>query len=108
MEAKGEKFAQEPMGTGPFKIDSWTKLDTISLSKNENYWQEAPKIDKIVLRVVPEASQRLIELESGNVDIAYQIAPNDIKKVEENQDLSLMRRDVYKRQRWRNSQWQKI
>lgn len=92
VEAKGEKFAQEPMGTGPFKIDSWTKLDTISLSKNENYWQEAPKIDKIVLRVVPEASQRLIELESGNVDIAYQIAPNDIKKVEENPDLSLMRR----------------
>ena len=45
----------------------------------------------MVFRVIPEASQRVIELESGSVDMAFDIAPNDIKKVEDNPDLKLER-----------------
>lgn len=92
VEEKKDKFGENPIGTGPFVIENWTKLDSISFKKNENYWGESPAIESLVFRVIPEASQRLIELESGNVDMAYQIAPNDIKKVEDNPELKLERR----------------
>ena len=88
VEEKGD-ISQDAMGTGPFKIEDWTKLDSMTLVKNENYWADAPEVDKIILRVIPEASQRLIELESGSVDIAYKISANDTSKFEGNDDLKL-------------------
>ena len=91
LEEKGDKFGENPIGTGPFVIDKWTKLDSVTFKRNENYWGEKPSIETLVFRVIPEASQRVIELESGSVDMAFDIAPNDIKKVEENPDLKLER-----------------
>ena len=46
-----EGFGQKPVGTGPFKLESWKKNDTITLVKNEDYWQEGlPKLDKLIYR----------------------------------------------------------
>ena len=92
MEETGEKFGENPIGTGPFVLDKWTKLDSITFKVNENYWGDKPSIEHLVFKVIPEASQRIIELESGSVDMAFDIAPNDIKKVEENPDLKLDRK----------------
>ena len=92
VEEKGENFGENPIGTGPFVLDKWTKLDSITFNINENYWGDKPTIEHLVFKVIPEASQRIIELESGSVDMAFQIAPNDIKKVEDNKDLKLERK----------------
>ncbi|WP_276907230.1 ABC transporter substrate-binding protein [Peptoniphilus duerdenii] len=92
LEEKGENFRENPIGTGPFVLDKWTKLDSVTFKRNENYWGDKPSIENLVFKVIPEASQRIIELESGGVDMAFQIAPNDIKKVEENPDLKLDRK----------------
>ena len=92
LEEKGENFRENPIGTGPFVLNKWTKLDSVTFKRNENYWGDKPSIENLVFKVIPEASQRIIELESGGVDMAFQIAPNDIKKVEENPDLKLDRK----------------
>lgn len=84
-------FDTAPVGTGPFTLENWNKLDTIELVKNENYWGEAPDFDKMVFRIIPESNSRMIELESGQVDLAMEIAPSDLKKVEDNDDLTLNR-----------------
>ena len=89
VEEKGDKIAEEPMGTGPFVLDNWTKLDSMTLKVNENYWGDKPEIDTMVLKVIPEASQRLIELESGSVDIAYKISANDVDKFDGQDQLKL-------------------
>lgn len=92
VEEAGDNYAQNPVGTGPYKMKSWTKLDNITLVKNEEYWGEPAAIPNLVFRVIPEANNRVIELESGGVDIAYDIAPTDISKVEENENLQLLRK----------------
>ncbi|MDO5713522.1 MAG: ABC transporter substrate-binding protein [Tissierellia bacterium] len=92
VEEAGENYAQNPIGTGPFKMESWTKLDNITLKKNDEFWGDAPTFSTLVFRVIPEGNNRVIELESGGVDIAYQIAPTDISKVEENENLQLLRK----------------
>lgn len=90
-EEKGENFGQNPCGTGPFKFVSWKKNDRMEFERFEDYWGDAPKYEKLVLRVIPEATNRTIELESGGVDIAYEITPQDIPRIEENEHLQLLR-----------------
>lgn len=82
-------YGQEPIGTGPFKLDSWSKANAINMSAFEDYHGERAKVDKLIFKIIPEATNRVIELESGGADIAYEIQPIDIKKVEENDDLKL-------------------
>lgn len=56
-------------GTGPFKLDHWTKGTEIVLTKNENYWGDAPKLDRVVISIVPEFGTRFAALQAGDADI---------------------------------------
>lgn len=88
----GADLTNTAMGTGPFVLDEWVQNDHASFSVNENYWGDAPSISGIEMKVIPEASQRIIELESGGVDLAYKIDPAETSNIEENKDLKLYRR----------------
>lgn len=88
----GADLTIAPMGTGPFVLDEWIQNDHATFSVNENYWGDKPSIAGIEMKVIPEASQRIIELESGGVDLAYKIDPSEISNIEENKDLQLFRR----------------
>lgn len=88
----GADLTNAPMGTGPFVLNEWIQNDHATFSVNENYWGDAPSIAGIEMKVIPEASQRIIELESGGVDLAYKVDPAEISNIEENKDLKLYRR----------------
>lgn len=92
VEDTSHDLATQPMGTGPYKLETWNKNSDVTLVANENYWGEQPAVKKIEMRVIPEASQRVMELESGSVDLAYKISPNDKQKISDNKDLALMTR----------------
>lgn len=87
----GDKYAMNPIGTGPFKFVSWTKGDRVELEKFNDYYGDKPKFSKMTIRVIPEPTNRTIELESGGVDLAYEISTNDIKRIQDNEKLQLMR-----------------
>ena len=91
VESAGAEYFRNPVGTGPFKFKSWAKGDRITLERNEEYWGKKPAFKTLVMRAIPEATNRTIELESGAIDIAYQITTNDLKRVQENPKLALMR-----------------
>lgn len=85
-----ENYGQNPVGTGPFKFKSWTPGDRVVLTKNENYFKGASDIDEVNMRVVIEASSRVIGLETGELDIAINIAPVDLNQIKSNKDLTLL------------------
>lgn len=87
----GSDYQMNPVGTGPYKFVSWAKADNIKLEKNEDYWGEPGNMNTIIFRIIPEGTNRTIELESGGVDIAYDIIPTDLKKIDENDELQLFR-----------------
>jgi peptide/nickel transport system substrate-binding protein len=64
------EFAKGPSGTGPFKIAEFKPRISVTLSRNEAYWDKnrVPKLDKMVLIPMPEATTRLAALRSGQVD----------------------------------------
>lgn len=92
VEEVGEKeFSQNPCGTGPFKFVSWKKNNEMVFERFDDFWGEPAAYKTLILRVIPEATNRTIELESGGVDIAYEITPQDIARIEENPDLTIYR-----------------
>ena len=93
IEASGESFGDNPVGTGPFTFVEWKRNDSITVAKNEDYWQEGlPKLDTIIFRAIPDNSARLNALMTGEIDLADGVNPSDAQTVESNADLQLIER----------------
>lgn len=69
----GESYGQHPVGTGPYKFVSWQSGDRITLEANPDYYKGETPIKNIIFRSIVENSNRTIALETGEVDIAYDI-----------------------------------
>ncbi|SDU41606.1 ABC transporter substrate-binding protein [Desulfobacula phenolica] len=57
------------IGTGPYKIDVHKRTQYMILVKNDQYWQGSVNIERIRLKVIPDAETRAIALEAGEIDI---------------------------------------
>ena len=92
--ANAEKYKEDafknPCGTGPFKFVEWVKADHITLKANEDYWRERAKLDKLIFKVIPDPSARLMALEVGEVQGIEYINPVDFDRIRANKDLVLM------------------
>jgi peptide/nickel transport system substrate-binding protein len=85
----GEAFKVHPVGTGPFSFESWTVGEQVVVKRFDRYWAKPALLDRIVFLVVVDARQRLVDLESGSVDIATAILPDEQPFVELHPDLVL-------------------
>lgn len=90
VEKYGFDVNYHPVGTGPFKLVEWVRNDHITLEANKEYWDGAPKVDKLIYRVVPESSVRLLKLEQGEVHILADVDPEDYARIKSNPDLKLL------------------
>lgn len=77
-----EVFLKEPVGSGPYKLKEWKRDDRLVLEANKDYFGEAPKWDELVFRAIPEDSTRVSELLTGGVDIAVNIPPTDVERID--------------------------
>ena len=78
-----------PVGSGPYKFVSWSQNDNIKLEAFDDYYAGAPKTKYIEMKVIPEAAQRSIALETGEIDIAYDLLTSDARRVENSRNLTL-------------------
>ena len=76
-----EQAAQKPIGSGPYKFVEWVRSDRIVLEKVPSFKLRPANFEKVVWRVIPEASTRTAELLAGNVDIITNVAPDQIATV---------------------------
>jgi peptide/nickel transport system substrate-binding protein len=75
----------KPVGTGPFMFKEWQKGNFIQLDRNPAYWDRGkPYLDRIVFRVIPDASARAAAFETGEVLLGgFSPVPlNDVKRLE--------------------------
>ena len=90
----GEKYKEDafkhPSGTGPFRFMEWIKDDHITLEANEDYWQGRASLDKLIFKVIPDPSARLMALEVGEVQGMEFPNPADFNRINDNKDLVLM------------------
>lgn len=91
VEAAGEdEFAKAPVGTGPFVFESYAKGDEVRLVANAEYWEGAPVPETVTVRIIPEPSTQVAELESGGIHIAYNIPTQEVDRLKENPELDVL------------------
>ncbi len=79
----GHDFASEPVGTGPYKFVEWNRGNSITFEKNDEYWDESemPTIKTIIWKLIPEGTSRTLALETGEVDVIYQVETADVERL---------------------------
>ena len=63
-------FFRHPVGTGPYRLERWDVGQSIVLTKNEDYYLGAPKIDTVIFKIVADDNAQAMQLESGELDLA--------------------------------------
>ncbi len=76
-------------GSGAYIIKSWKPNDSVVLEANPNYRGGAPKLERVVIRHIPEASAQRLALEKGDVDIADNLTPDQITAIAGNADIKV-------------------
>jgi peptide/nickel transport system substrate-binding protein len=82
----GADFSRKPVGTGPFKIASWSG-DQLVAERNPQYWRKAadgkalPYLDRVEIKVVANSAIRIIELKSGNTQLVDFLENKDVAQL---------------------------
>ena len=74
--------AAHPVGTGPFVFDELKQNQSISFVRNEDYWGDVPKLDRLTVELIPDPSARTAALRSGRVDWIEAAQPDDLASLE--------------------------
>jgi peptide/nickel transport system substrate-binding protein len=89
------EYAQgHPVGTGPFKFESWSPGESVELSAYEDYWGEQGQVQEIIFQVIGDTTARRQALESGSIDGYDLVAPADLGSLEE-AGFNLVNRDPF-------------
>jgi ABC-type transport system substrate-binding protein len=89
-EANKETLLSAPVGTGPYMVESWNRGESIIYQRFDDYWGEPAIAPTAVLRWATEGAARLLELQSGTVDMITNISPDDFATVEGDPNLQLL------------------
>ena len=68
MTSADDPFTAIANGTGAFKLDHWTPGQEIVLAKFDGYWGEPAKLDRVVIKIIPEFGTRFAMLQAGEAD----------------------------------------
>ena len=77
----GKDYGQHAVGTGPFMLVEWQHGVRVVVERNNDYWDGAPLLDKIVFRPIPDEQTRFTELKSGNADAIVDVPPDNVAQV---------------------------
>ena len=91
-QAEGEKFGAKPVCSGPFRFVERVAQDRIVLERFPGYWnKDAIHFDKVIYTPIPDATVRLANLRSGQLDFAERVASSDMAKIEADKKLKVSR-----------------
>jgi peptide/nickel transport system substrate-binding protein len=90
---KAGNLMKEPVGTGPFKFVSWTPGDSVVLEKNPDYWQGAPKLEKVTFKVVPEVTTAISMLQAGEVQFITGVPTEQLQRVESLKNVEVTKKE---------------
>src|SRR5476651_863000 len=93
VQAKGDDYNRNPVGTGPYIVKSWTAGDRMVLERNPDYWdKDRIRLDRIVLRPLPDSQSRFASLQSGETDVVWadEFEADNIAKAGKDKSLQVL------------------
>ncbi|WP_229254091.1 ABC transporter substrate-binding protein [Collinsella ihumii] len=83
-------YSKQSAGSGPYILEEYAQGDHVSIVRNEDYWGEAPSIDRIDFRVVPEAGSRIAALQTGEATAIYPMPTDQVATVRSAGDINMI------------------
>jgi len=74
---------QNPDANGLFMLESWERGRHMILRRNEAYPGPKPALDRVMIRFIPDETARLVELETGEVDVVDNIPPHQAARLDD-------------------------
>jgi peptide/nickel transport system substrate-binding protein len=91
-QANPTAFGSKPVCSGPFKFAERVAQDRIVLERFPNYWNKANiHFDKVIYLPIVDATVRLANLRSGQLDLIERVAPSDVASIKKDSKLSMSR-----------------
>ncbi|PLT35191.1 ABC transporter substrate-binding protein [Bacillus sp. V5-8f] len=86
----GADYAQNPVGTGPYKMVKWIRNGEIQFEANQDYWQEGlPYLDKITAKIMPDENTRMNALKSGQVQFYWNVSPDNSQVLKNDKTIKM-------------------
>ncbi len=82
----------KPDGTGPFKFEEIIPLETLEVVRNEQYWGDGPKLEKLIIKTIIDPQTKVMALEAGEVDLIYNVPPAEVSSLESNPDIQVFKK----------------
>jgi peptide/nickel transport system substrate-binding protein len=86
---------EHPIGTGPFKFESWTREDRLVLSRNDDYWGEKAKLEQVIIRPIADNAARLQALQNDEIQGYDLVEPQDVPTIEGDDNLKVLERPAF-------------
>src|SRR5205085_7568164 len=93
IQAKGDDYNRNPVGTGPLLLKSWTAGDRMVVERNPNYWNKGkPHLDRVALRPLPDSQSRFASLKSGETDLVWvdEFEADNIQRAQKDPTLQVL------------------
>lgn len=87
--APGTDVGTKPTGSGPFRFVEYTPEERLVVEQNDDYWGDAPTLERIEFRFVPDGSVRWLSLTTGDVDLIYDLPRQLLPEAERAQGVDL-------------------
>lgn len=83
-------FTRRPIGAGPYRLTDWRERESITFDASPSYWGGAPRLPRVVLKLIPEDATVSAELRAGNID-AGRILPEAYRSFQREPQVSVLR-----------------
>jgi len=89
---KKKNLSLGPVGTGPFKLKEWVYDERLEFVSNKEHFQGKPRLDRIIYKVIPDQTVRLLELEKGSIHlIQNSVSPDMLPRLKINPKLKVIK-----------------
>ncbi|NNF97743.1 MAG: ABC transporter substrate-binding protein [Desulfobacteraceae bacterium] len=82
-------LSRNSAGSGPWILRKWEKNESVILDANPKHFMHPPKLKRVIIKEIVEATSRRLQVEKGDIDIAWQMFPDQIKSLMKNADLRI-------------------
>jgi len=87
-----EWLDQNSAGSGPYKLVKWERNSIVQLVRNPTYWRGPAPFERIVIRHIGESAAQLLARQRGDIDIAFNLTPEQITGLRGNLDVEVIRK----------------
>lgn len=89
-EELGDKFKDEPVLTGPFKLKEHVKDERVTVVRNDDYWGDKPKLQEVIFKYILDANTRMMALQSGEIQVADKVPAEQVAVLEKDENIKVL------------------